>query len=341
MRQFSRYVCALVTIPVLACGGAGSPSVDDAEVSVHDLRGPYLGQPPPGLEPVLFAPGVVSTGSHELSITFSPDGEEVFFFAAGPTYDPGFILHSRLEGGVWTAPREASFSDPGRTDSYPFVTPNGSRVFFGSRRSSRESGEPAHPSEIWFVENSGPDLAAPQKIDFGGDLGGIGTFPSVAANGNLYFSGSHESASPDIYVSRYHDGRYATPENLGPAVNSDAGEYHAFIAPDESYLLFDSQREEGSLGRSDLFISRRQENGSWSQATNLGPAVNTPFSDLRPFVSADGRYLFFASNRTTAELVPAGTQDFETIKHRLLQPGNGLQDIYWVSAEVIRESLNE
>jgi len=100
MRHFSRYVFAFVTIPVLACGGPGSPSVDDAEVSVHEFGGPYLGQPPPGLKPEIFAPGVVSMGSHELSITFSPDGEEVFFFAAGPTYDPGFILHSRLEGGV-------------------------------------------------------------------------------------------------------------------------------------------------------------------------------------------------------------------------------------------------
>ena len=341
MRRLGRLVCMLATIPMLACGGVGSPSVDDAEGSVHDLRGPYLGRPPPGLEPVLFAPGVVSTGLHELSITFSPDGEELFFFAAGPTYEPGFILHSRLEDGVWTTPREASFSDPGRTDSYPFVTPGGDRVFFGSRRPFSESDERDHPSEIWFVEKSASGFAAPQKIEFGGGLGGVGTYPSVAANGNLYFSGKHDSASPDIYVSRYHNGRYAKPENLGTAVNSDAGEYHAFIAPDERYLLFDSQREEDSLGRNDLYISRRQEDGSWSPAENLGPVINTPFSDLRPFVTADGRYLFFASNRTTTDLLPAGAQDFETITHRLLQPGNGLQDIYWVSAEVIRKSSSE
>lgn len=341
MRYLSRSICVLVTIPMLACGGGGSPTVDDAEGSAHDLRGPYLGQRPPGLTPVLFAPGVVSTGSHELSIAFSPDGEEVFFFAAGPTYEPGFILHSRLEGGVWTTPREASFSDPRRTDSYPFVTPDGSRVFFGSRRPTGESVERDNPSEIWFVEKSGSDLATPQKIDFGGNLGGVGTYPSVAANGNLYFSGKHDSASSDIYVSRYHNGRYATPENLGAAINSDAGEYHAFIAPDESYLLFDSQREEGSFGRNDLYLSHRQENGSWSPAKNLGPAINTAFSDLRPFVTADGKYLFFASTRTAAVIVPAGAQEFETIKHRLQQPGNGLQDIYWVSAEVLGESSSE
>jgi hypothetical protein len=121
----------------------------------------------------------------------------------------------------------------------------------------------------------------------------------VAANGNLYFNGGRNASNSDIYVSRLVDGRYTTPENLGPGVNSDAGDFHPFIAPDETFLLFDSQREQGSFGGNDLYISRRAEDGSWSDAENLGPAVNTASGDLRPFVTGDGKYLFFASSRVS------------------------------------------
>jgi Tol biopolymer transport system component len=287
---------------------------------------------------VVFAPGIISTGGHELSITFSPDGEELFFCATGPTYRPRFIFHSRLEGGVWTAPREAPFSDPGRTDSYPFVTPDGNRVFFCSSRSSGESGARGRHHEIWFVDRNELQWAEPQKIDFGGDLGGFGTCPSVAANGNLYFNGGRGATGSDIFVSRYVDGRYTTPENLGSAVNSGAGDFHPFIAPDESFLLFDSQREGDSFGGNDLFISVRRADGSWSVAENLGPVVNTPSNDLRPCLTGDGKYLFFASSRIREDLVPDQRLDFESISRALHQPGNGLQDIYWVSSEFLQES---
>lgn len=339
MQRIVQSSMLVLAIAALGCGGFGSPKHTVVESPTVGLRGPYLGQDPPGAAPVVFAPGIVSTGGQELSITFSPDGKELFFCATGPTYRPRFIFHSRLEGGVWTVPREAPFSDPGRTDSYPFVTPDGNRVFFCSSRPSGENHARGRHHEIWFVDRAGPQWAEPRKIDFGGDLGGFGTAPSVAANGNLYFNGGGHATGSDIFVSRYVDGRYTIPENLGPAVNSDAGDFHPFIAPDESFLLFDSQREGESSGGNDLFISVRRADGSWSVAENLGAVVNTAFDDLRPFVTRDGRYLFFASSRTREDLVPDYPQEFETVGRALHRPGNGLQDIYWVSSEFLQEFL--
>jgi hypothetical protein len=66
-----------------------------------------------------------------------------------------------------------------------------------------------------------------------------------------------------------------------------------------THCLFDSQREQGSFGGNDLYISHRTQDGLWSDAENLGPAVNTASSDLRPFVTGDGKYLFFASSRVS------------------------------------------
>jgi hypothetical protein len=278
---------------------------------------------------------VVSTGLHEFSINFSPAGDEVFFFATGPTYAPRMILHSRLEGGSWSTPREAVFSDPGRTDLYPFMTRDGNRLFFSSFRSVGDPKVYGYRMEIWFVRRVGSGWSDAERIDFGGDFGGLGTYPSVAVNGNLYFNRILDTPSSAIHVSRFENGRYLPPENLGPAVNHASGDHHPFIAPDERYLLFDSQREEDSFGGSDLFISRRREDGTWSPAKNLGPGINTPHQEGSPFVTADGKFLFFSSSRPAADLLPTGLQDYEAISGRLHGPGNGLNDIYWVSTEAI------
>ena len=335
MRPIRALVGSILVCACVGCTG-GEPQLDtDTLAAVEPLTGPYLGQRPPGMEPALFAPGLVSTGWHELSITFSPSADELFFYATGPAYEPRMILHAGLENGVWSTPREAVFSGPGRTDSYPFVTPDGNSVFFCSSRPSAKSGTRGHRREFWFVERSGVGWTEPHKVDFGRDLEGIVAFPSVAANGNLYFNGILDSPSSDIYVSRFENGRYHTPESLGPTVNSGAGNHHPFIAPDESYLLFDSHREEDTFGANDLFISLRQEDGTWSAAKNLGPKVNTSFGDMSPYVSADGKYLFFTSSRTAADLLPAGPLNYGEINRRLHSPGNGLQDIYWVSTEAI------
>jgi ribosomal protein L24E len=337
MRLIRALFGSIFVFASVACTGGGPQSDTDTLAAAETLTGAFLGQRPPGLEPALFAPGLVSTGWHELSISFSPAADEVFFFATGPAYEPRMILHCRLENGVWSTPREAVFSDPERTDSYPFVTPDGERVFFCSSRASATSGTRGdHHRDFWFVERSGVSWSEPRKVDFGADLQGIVAFPSVAANGNLYFNGILDTPSSDIYVSRFENGRHRTPKNLGPTVNDGAGNHHPFIAPDESYLLFDSEREEDTYGDIDLFVSLRRKDGTWSAAENLGPKVNTPFDEMSPYVSADGKYLFFSSSRPAADLLPAGLLTYEEISRRLHNPGNGLRDIYWVSTEAIQ-----
>ena len=67
---------------------------------------PYMGQSPPGLTPVLFAPGVVNTEAVELNGVFTPDLRE-FFFARGINGARPTMFHSQLTGGKWSAPRRA------------------------------------------------------------------------------------------------------------------------------------------------------------------------------------------------------------------------------------------
>ena len=75
--------------------------------------------------------------------------------ATGPNFRLRFIFCSRLEGGAWTKPREAPSSDPGRTDSYPFVTPDGNRVFFCSSRPTGSGRARDQHHEIWPMDRVG------------------------------------------------------------------------------------------------------------------------------------------------------------------------------------------
>ena len=98
----------------------------------------------------------------------------------------------------------------------------------------------------------------------------------------------------DIYRLEYTNGTYSMPENLGPAVNSDAEEYGPCVASDGSYLIFARFSETGER-RVDLYVSFSKEDGTWSEAQNMGDSIGAFQGGRFPAHSPDGRYLFFVA----------------------------------------------
>ncbi|UCC71624.1 MAG: ankyrin repeat domain-containing protein [Gemmatimonadota bacterium] len=281
------------------------------------LEGLYFGQAPPGSEPELFAPGIVSSHRFEHgTVAFSPDGQEAFWSSSYPLPGSGYtwsrILTSWLEDGRWTAPEVATFSGgPRAGDDVPFFSTDGNRVYFISGRPDRLGGPTSE--RIWYVERTADGWSEPVVIDGGPNSLDLHWQFSVAANGNIYFGSGDPSGygMADIYVSRFVDGRWAPPENLGNVVNSESGDSSPYIAPDESYLLFMRNRAPDGLGGVDIFVSFRSGDGVWTPPVSLGAPVNSPSHDICPIVSPDGRYLFFNSFRS------------------------GNADNYWLGAEII------
>lgn len=308
------------------------------------LKGPYLGQKPPGLKAEMFVPGLLTAGGHEFKIAFSPDGKEfsISIFTSGwqslaeprGAFRKGFMMHSRMENGYWTEPKEFSFISA-RKNWYLFFCPDGKRLFFNSSRNTTTPPDKSSTG-IWYVERENEGWSEPQKIDFGEDIqGGVGIFPSVAANGNLYFARWPTMENGFFYMSRYENGKYSSPERLSNAIN-DKGGNHPYIAPDESYIIFDDDRSENNFGELDLFISFRDKNGKWTKVQNLGEGVNTVYGERRPFVSFDGKYLFFSSDRINPGL-PDEPISLKELQQLTNVHANGYQHIYWVDATVIEK----
>jgi len=127
---------------------------------------------------------------------------------------------------------------------------------------------------------------------------------AVSCDGSaLYFASLREGGfgGSDIWVVyRNEEGRWGTPVNLGPKINTAGDEEAPFITNDGNSLFFSSTGHH-SLGENDIFLSWRSQEGQWTRPMNLGPPVNSPHGELGFFLSADNRTGFFASDRPGGE----------------------------------------
>ncbi len=87
-------------------------------------------------KPRLFAPGTISTGDEEFSLTFTPDGKTVYFTKGDNRFKYFAILVSHLKNGRWTEPEVAPFSGRWR-DIDPYISPDGTKLFFASTRPAK------------------------------------------------------------------------------------------------------------------------------------------------------------------------------------------------------------
>lgn len=288
---------------------------DDLPPVFPALRGPYLGQPLPGDDPVPFALDIVSTNHFEhATVAFSPDGKEAFWsssFEPDSGYSYSRIWTARVKkSGRWTAPEIAWFSTvPRMGDDVPHFHPDGSSVFFLSERPDEPGGERA-AARIWVMERVGSGWSEPRPIEGGPNNRGLHWQFSVTEDGDIYFGsdGGH-------WVSRHLSGfRYSEAEKLPAVINND--EYRddsPCIAHDESYFLFVGCHRPDAPDRGDIYISFRNRQGEWTEPVNAGETINTDSHEQCPMLSHDGKYLFFKSNRT------------------------GSTDIYWMDAGFIEK----
>jgi glyoxylase-like metal-dependent hydrolase (beta-lactamase superfamily II) len=244
------------------------------------LKGPYLGQEPPGLEPKVFAPGIVSTaGGFEFSCTFSPDGNE-FYFNRGPD-----IWWSHLTDEGWTAPEPVTFNTP-QLDHEPHITLDGKRLFFGSNRLRPGGGN--NPYGIWMMERTGSGWGDPQFIF-------QAMYVTSTLDGTLYI-GNMAYPEGGVIVLHPSGDLYSPPERLQAPINtgSNDGWNHPGVSPDGKYIVFDSTRP-GALGGefdSDFYVSFRNDDGSWSEPSHF-TEISTPGGNMCAYITPDGKYLFF------------------------------------------------
>ena len=245
------------------------------------------------LAPQLFAEGIINTSGDEYGPAFTPDGRTLYFTKRkGRKEEAEFIAVSEYKNGVWTQPVVAPFSGH-YSDKEPFVSPDGKRIFFASRRPLAGAGE-QKDWDIWMVSKTKTGWSAPLNLGPPVNSSGYDNYPAVAKNGTLYFGSVRPGGKGegDLYRSRLVNGKYTQAENLGANINTAGNEADPYIAPDESYLIFSGELP-GGMGEGDLYISYN-EGGVWTKPESLGPIVNSADYEYTPLISPDRKYLFFS-----------------------------------------------
>lgn len=335
--NLARTLGVLMCLVAAACSPMGGEKpTASSENAFPELRGPYLGQKPPGLEPQLFAPGIVSTGLATRDVAMTPDGQEFYF---GVTVNGhSMIMVTKQVDGVWTEPAVAPFS--GRfNDLEPAISPDGQRFFFLSARPPE--GQEEKPGwayqDIWVMDRVGDGWSEPVNLGPPVSTEAAEYYPSITTDGTIYFTREREDGVSVTMRSRLVDGVYTEAEELGPEVNCGSNRFNVRVAPDESFAIVPAVGREDSLGGPDYYIVFRSPDDTWSEPINMGPAINQPAGrEWSASLSPDGKYLFFMSSRTvdSAPLDLSGTTIYQLLDLST-EPGQGSSDIWWVSTEII------
>ena len=301
------------------------------------LKGPYLGQKPPGMTPEIFAPGIISKGYSEYAIAFTPDGKELYLWL-GENRPCCVILWMKEEYDRWSPLEVCPFS--GRYVDMKFsISPDGNKFLFSSNRPRKVNGKPLDNLNIWYMKRIQNRWSEPRCYGPTINTNYHDYYPSMARNGNLYFFSDRDGGrgEDDIYYSRFTNGKMTNAKNIGPSINTGLNEGDPFIAPDESFIIFCSRDCKGGFGNNDLYISFRKNDGSWTVAKNMGARINTVAEEVCPIVTHDDKYLFFSSNRKIDKSYPEIPLTYKQIVKVLEGPGNGKNDIFWVDAKIIED----
>jgi Tol biopolymer transport system component len=264
--------------------------------------GPYLGQKSPGKIPAVFCPGILSTDGIEFTPSFSPEGKECFFTRMNQKKKLT-LMRIRQVNGIWQEPVEAPFNSV-FDDADLLFSPDGERVYFWSNRPLKP-GHVKKDADLWMTEKHAGRWGKPKNLGSSINNDDWQIAPTVASSGNLYFASyryfskkyEENFGKMDLYMSTFTGGKYAEPVNPGKSINTPDNEKEPFVAPDERYIIFNSDRL-GGQGNYDLYISFKTETGTWSKAVNLGEEINSSSWEGVPFVTFDRKYLFFSSDRS-------------------------------------------
>ena len=183
----------------------------------------------------------------------------------------------------------------------PFISPDGKVLYWTVANHPDNIGGKKDPGDIWYSVWTGEEwslaLHGGNKINDAG-YNGVAGFSNDGDRMYLlshYKPGNGPVQSQGISVSLKTREGWSRPENINiPYFMSRSSGTHGYLSTAIEAFVF-SADSYSTVGVEDIYVSVLQS-GKWSEPKNLGKTINTTFQELSPSLSADGKYLFFASN---------------------------------------------
>jgi len=280
------------------CAASGNAANDAA---VAELLSQAVFRDDAMRHPVAFLPeglgSMVNTNADEYVNMLSFDGTQLLFtrkMDVGNGYQKEFLFTSQWDGKQWAEPQHLVFVDfPDDVDpGASFISADGKKLYLTGCGWTRNSG-----CDLYVADWQDGAWSMPVKLKGTVNTGSWESQPCVSSNGRELFFVSRRNGNADIYCClRNVDGTWGDPQNIGAPINTKGTEMAPFLHPDGRTLYFSSDTHLG-MGGFDLFMSRRNVDGSWQTPVNLGFPVNTSGDEINFFVAADGKTAFMSSIR--------------------------------------------
>jgi Tol biopolymer transport system component len=270
---------------------------------------------PPGLTPKVFAKELISHNNEHVGYcAFSPDGSELYYAITNEQWAMSKIIKisaDNLEKKDTLCLKDRIY------EGEPFITRDGNTLYFMAVLPP-PNGSQWH-SDLYKVTKTGNGWSKPERLDSLINTAASEWHISMTERNVAYFTSERESGTSalhgDIYKTELAGNKFLNLIKLPYPINTEFNDSDPLIAPDESFLIFHSDRP-GGVGQHDLYISFN-EKGKWTDPVNMGTAINTEGWEMAPTLSPDGKFLFYTHRKEMTTAEPA--------------------QIFWVSTEILEE----
>lgn len=256
----------------------------------------------------------------EMYPCISADTQTLYFTRRVNGVDEDFFKAKADSCGGWFKARNMG-TPPNTPDieAAQVISGDGHYLFFMRCENRSENGWDKGGCDLYMAYTGDSTWSIPQSFGATINTPAYEGMPCLSAdNRELFFVSNRDGGfgGLDIWVSRFEDGLWQAPRNLGPEVNTAGDETAPFIHIDNNTLYFASNGLTG-MGGSDLFYCKRTQDTLWTKPQNLGYPINSTADETGISITLDGRKAFFASDRDSV----AGNFDlYEINLPQSLQP---------------------
>jgi hypothetical protein len=269
----------------------------------------------PGKTPKVFARGLLQpNGEHVGYCAFSPDSKELYYAITDNDWATSKLI--KVSYNDLSRRDTLRLKDP-RYEGEPFISWDNKLLYIMAVL-------PPANGDIWQADQyicsrTAAGWSTPIKLDTIINSKASEWHISATKSGIIYFTSEREKGTSafygDIYRVESRDGVLQNRSKLPFPINTEHNDSDPLIAPDESFLIFHSDRP-GGFGQHDLFITFNM-NGRWTNPVNLGSTINTPGWEMAPTLTPDGKYLLYTHRKQMVTSEPAC--------------------IFWVSTEILKK----
>ncbi len=242
----------------------------------------------------------VNTPFAETQPYISADSQTLYFTRLVNGIDEDFYRSRKDSCGGWFYAR--NMGSPPNTSSHEsaqMISADGHYLFFSRCDNRSENGWDRGGCDLYMAYTGDSVWSVPQSFGATINTPAYEGMPCLSAdNRELYYVSDRPDGygGLDIWVSRFENGLWQEPRNLGPEINTKGDETAPFLHADNSTLYFSSNGHTG-IGGSDIYFCRRTGDTNWSAIQNLGYPINTSANENSISLTVDGRKAYLSSDR--------------------------------------------